>query len=79
MKKTATGFDVEMRIAATELGRTSFAPRTKLGFAVAGDDSDGTVQETWMVWYKPPVAACGETCCEVYCNTRYMGDLVLAP
>jgi hypothetical protein len=78
VKTTATGYEVELRVAASEVGRASLTPSTKLGFAFAGADSNGTLQTTWMLWFRPNVA-CDAGCCQIPCDTRFFGDLLLVP
>jgi hypothetical protein len=73
-----TGFHIEMRVAASELGRTSFPLNDKLGLAFVGLDSDGTNRSSWMLWYRPAIA-CGGGCCQIWCNTNFFGELVLGP
>lgn len=78
VKLTPTGYQVETRVAATELGRTSLTAGTKLGFSIANDESNGTDQAAWMVWFHPNLGACGN-CCNSPCSTRYFGGLALQP
>ncbi len=75
---STTGFVVEASVAASALGRASFASGNKVGWGIAADDSDGSKATTWMNWYKPAVSSCSG-CCENYCSTLFYATLSFGP
>jgi hypothetical protein len=77
-KSSAAGFDVELRVPASEVGLGTLAASTKLGFAFAADEHNGTNQHGWALWYAPTVS-CNSGCCQVWCDARYFGGLLLGP
>ncbi|HEY8074472.1 MAG TPA: sugar-binding protein [Labilithrix sp.] len=77
VKTNATGYVLEASIAASEVGKATFASGAKLGWGIAGDNSNGTAQDTWMDWFEPSVTCTG--CCSIYCDTRYYATLAFDP
>ena len=79
VRQTTTGYVVEASIGASEVGRAAYTSGASLGWGIAGDNSDGTMQTTWMNWWKPSAAACVGGCCSIWCNTLLYATLSLGP
>jgi hypothetical protein len=76
-KSSATGFDVELRVPASQLGVGSFSASMTLGFAFAIDECNGANQHGWALWHRPTGISCSTGCCQIWCDARYFGGLVL--
>jgi hypothetical protein len=80
VKPNATGYEVEVRIAASELGYEKLTADTSVRFAIAGVNSKDATQSTWMVWHRAAGPDCTDSvCCNAHCDTRFMGGLVFGP
>ncbi len=74
---TASGFDVELRVPASELGVATLTAPMTLGIAFAANEHNGAQQHGWALWHRPSGVACNSGCCQIWCDARYLGGLVL--